>query len=645
MTSELAFVSGLPATSLRGPVGGTRSLQVEPSAAWNVASATVGTGILASVAAGAIQVVTRRRRCRGRCSAAALAGAEPTLSSDLNLDYSKLRDLLQAGDFKAADAETRSLLIKMSGEGAIKRGWIYFAEVKRIPETDMETLESLWQYFSEGKFGFCAQRKIWRSVRGQFDKFAEQTSWFTDTWKNRNWPDEFVYSLEAPVGHLPLTNCIRGAQVLEELLNHPVIVSKKAITVEQKPIKAPEPEKPAASDTSSEDPAPKRKSALSMLAMPQGQPSSPSTSYFVGHRRRLQVVPLRAVAASEAPTEVPVTSVTTLESLKEFNVINENGFVLPELPDSTAASVFVLYDAQHQAQYLGFSKDLRNSLRTLLCRRPELCYHYKCLHLQEADNAQLLEVRTAWASELGDLPAGNRDPRQKLLWESAVDAGAVSERAFRTVAEQKAKQILRQLKDRGLKEPVEFKDDLIAQGKVDPMPSTLALEAVRSQQQAVSSRTRKLELKVAGKQVEFEVFYVSEFDTKKGGSWFDVEITASKMKSTHRVILGQDFVKAVGASSPHEVVEKAFAFVLARNMPRRTEGVITSEVFPVNYFTVTEFAVRFPDFLNLFEKISPDFDFERMQWNFKQVNDYRQDDKRTISTGPNGGFFDPAALQ
>ena len=33
-----------------------------------------------------------------------------------------------------------------------------------------------------------------------------------DTWKNRNWPDEFIYNVEAPVGHLPLTNCIRGAQ-------------------------------------------------------------------------------------------------------------------------------------------------------------------------------------------------------------------------------------------------------------------------------------------------------------------------------------------------------------------------------------------------------------------------------------------------
>jgi len=185
-------------------------------------------------------------------------GAE-TSESDLGLDFSKLRSLLEEQDFKAADAETRSLLIKMAGDAAIKRGWVYFAEVKTIPEKDMDTLETLWQENSNGKFGFVQQRKIWRQVRGQFDKFAEKVSWFTDTWKNRNWPDEFIYNVEAPVGHLPLTNCIRGAQVLEELLSHPAIQNKKAATIKKSKPKAAE---------SSDDEKPGRRSALSMLAEP-----------------------------------------------------------------------------------------------------------------------------------------------------------------------------------------------------------------------------------------------------------------------------------------------------------------------------------------------------------------------------------------
>lgn len=44
----------------------------------------------------------------------------------LGLDYSDLRDYLAAGDLRKADDETRALLIKMAGQGAVQRGWVYF---------------------------------------------------------------------------------------------------------------------------------------------------------------------------------------------------------------------------------------------------------------------------------------------------------------------------------------------------------------------------------------------------------------------------------------------------------------------------------------------------------------------------------------
>lgn len=196
----------------------------------------------------------------------ASAEGGPTLVSSMGVDYAPLRDLMEAKDFKAADAETRRLLIVLAGKAAEKRGWVYFSEVKTIPVEDMSTLEGLWQHYSKGKFGFVAQRKIWRQCRSQFDKFAEQVSWFTDKWKNRNWPDEFIYDLDAPVGHLPLTNCIRGAQVLEELLNHTAFEKKK---VEQ-----------ATSIASAKKPseASGKKSALSMLALGGGAGAAPAGS-------------------------------------------------------------------------------------------------------------------------------------------------------------------------------------------------------------------------------------------------------------------------------------------------------------------------------------------------------------------------------
>ena len=59
------------------------------------------------------------------------------------MDFTALRDHLKAGDYRAADDETRALLIKLAGEGAVKRGWVYFTEVKSIPNKDLQTMDSL----------------------------------------------------------------------------------------------------------------------------------------------------------------------------------------------------------------------------------------------------------------------------------------------------------------------------------------------------------------------------------------------------------------------------------------------------------------------------------------------------------------------
>lgn len=48
------------------------------------------------------------------------------------MDYAPLRDFLKAGEWRKAEDETRALLIRLAGEDAIKRGWVYFTEV-RVP--------------------------------------------------------------------------------------------------------------------------------------------------------------------------------------------------------------------------------------------------------------------------------------------------------------------------------------------------------------------------------------------------------------------------------------------------------------------------------------------------------------------------------
>lgn len=54
------------------------------------------------------------------------------------MDYTLLRDCLQKGEFQKADDETRALLIRLAGEDAVKRGWVYWSEVKFISVTDLQ---------------------------------------------------------------------------------------------------------------------------------------------------------------------------------------------------------------------------------------------------------------------------------------------------------------------------------------------------------------------------------------------------------------------------------------------------------------------------------------------------------------------------
>ena len=53
------------------------------------------------------------------------------------------------------------------------------------------------------------------------------------------------------------------------------------------------------------------------------------------------------------------------------------GRILPAVPPGSAASVFAIFGENKQLQYVGFSKDLRNSLRTVFGRRPDKAHFYK----------------------------------------------------------------------------------------------------------------------------------------------------------------------------------------------------------------------------------------------------------------------------
>jgi hypothetical protein len=142
------------------------------------------------------------------------------LTSERNIDYSPIQELLAVQDFEEADRVTLQKMCELAGPTAVQRKWLYFTEVENFPIVDLLTLDALWRIYSEGKFGFSVQRDLWLGVGKNWDKL-----WPKIAWKNGNtwtrYPKEFIWDLSAPPGHLPLSNQLRGVRVMASLLSHP----------------------------------------------------------------------------------------------------------------------------------------------------------------------------------------------------------------------------------------------------------------------------------------------------------------------------------------------------------------------------------------------------------------------------------------
>lgn len=142
------------------------------------------------------------------------------MPSAQGVDYGPLQDLLIQQDFEEADRLTLAKLCELAGPTAVKRKWVYFTEVEQFPVTDLQTIDHLWRVYSEGKFGFSVQRRLWLSLGQNWDKFWPRIAWKDDNIWTR-YPGGFIWDLSAPDGHLPLSNQLRGVRMMSSLLTHP----------------------------------------------------------------------------------------------------------------------------------------------------------------------------------------------------------------------------------------------------------------------------------------------------------------------------------------------------------------------------------------------------------------------------------------
>ena len=142
------------------------------------------------------------------------------LSSERNIDYSSLQQLLAQKEYEEADRVTLQKMCELAGPVAVRRKWLYFSDVDQFPNSDLQLLDHLWLIYSENRFGFSVQRELWLNSRKDWDRL-----WPKIGWKSANiwtrYPNEFTWDLTAPKGHLPLSNQLRGVRVMASLMNHP----------------------------------------------------------------------------------------------------------------------------------------------------------------------------------------------------------------------------------------------------------------------------------------------------------------------------------------------------------------------------------------------------------------------------------------
>lgn len=145
--------------------------------------------------------------------------------SAVAIDYGPLQHHLLRQDFESADRLTSAHLRQLAGPAAEGRGYVYFSEVSAMPGLDLESLDRLWVTYSLGRFGFSVQAKILRRCQGRWEALWPLLGWKQDGLWTR-YPGAFTWTLEAPEGHMPLINQLRGVRLMDALLNHPSLLER-----------------------------------------------------------------------------------------------------------------------------------------------------------------------------------------------------------------------------------------------------------------------------------------------------------------------------------------------------------------------------------------------------------------------------------
>ncbi|MFM9267585.1 GUN4 domain-containing protein [Tychonema sp. BBK16] len=140
-------------------------------------------------------------------------------------DYSKLSKLLEDGKWKEADEETGNKMLEVAGKQ--KERYLTTEDIENFSCPDLLAIDKLWVKYSDGRFGFSVQKRIYKSLGGakEYDQkiwsnFGEAIGWKK---KEGDWlrDDLLTWNKDQPEAYLPMsTNVASNLNDGDNTLRH-----------------------------------------------------------------------------------------------------------------------------------------------------------------------------------------------------------------------------------------------------------------------------------------------------------------------------------------------------------------------------------------------------------------------------------------
>lgn len=171
----------------------------------------------------------------------------------------------------------------------------------------------------------------------------------------------------------------------------------------------------------------------------------------------------------------------SLKSLEFLAYVDDAGQLPEELQGKVG--VYAIFDSDKILQFIGYSRDVFLSLRQHLVRQPQSCYWVKVKTVDRPSRTLLEDIKTAWIAENRSTPIGNDTDEQKWSQPISVREVMTSEeqanyanpyndevaqaKILKNVARRVEAEILKQLKQRGVKAELRFNPKLKEEGLLD----------------------------------------------------------------------------------------------------------------------------------------------------------------------------------